>query len=115
MRRVWGPFPAWESVPWGQWQLPAVHLNWSASGAEKTWGENHLALCLHGDQAFSKRGNSGVLQCVPDAGERSKNRLWRFSHLVHPFGSAFPGSCQTRTFGMAFCRCFSGSQNLGCI
>lgn len=45
----------------------------------------------------------------------TKNRLWRFSHLVHrhPIGSAFPGSCQTRNFGMSFCRYFSRRSEFG--
>lgn len=80
-------------------------------GGKKTY----LALCLHGDQAFSKRVNFNVLQCILDAGERNKNRQWRFSHLErrHPIGSAFPGSCQTRNFGMSFGRYFSRRAEFG--
>lgn len=121
MGRVWGSLPMGSCVLWGERQLPAVHFNWCASGSEKTWGAgggNQLALCLHGDQAFSKRVNFGILRCVPGAGERNRNRLWRFSHLVHrhPFGSAFPGSCQTTNFGMPFsagCRYLSRRLEFG--
>lgn len=119
--RKWGEcgchFPPWESVFPGQSDssqqctFNGVLLELRRHGGE----ENHLALCLHGDQAFSKRVNFGILQCIPDAGERSKNRLWSFSQLVHwhPVDSAFPGSCQTRNFGMSFCRYFLRRSEFG--
>lgn len=119
--RTWGgcegPFPPWKSVFSGesdssqQCTLTGVLLEVKKHGEN----QNHLALCLHGDQAFSKRVSFGVLQCIPHAGERNKNRMWRFSHLVHwhPVGSAFPGSCQTRNLGMSFCRYFSRRSEFG--
>lgn len=104
-----GPFPPWESVFSGesdssqQCTLTGVLLEVRKHGGKKSptfvssWGSS-----------LFKRMNFRSLQCIPHAGERSKNRLWRFSHLVHwhPVGSAFPGSCQTRNFGMSFCRYF---------
>lgn len=82
-------------------------------GEKKT----QLALCLHGDQAFSKRVNAGVLQRIPDAGERNRNRREVFprseltSHCL-----CFPGSCQTRNMQMSFsggCRYLSRKPEFG--
>lgn len=118
VERVWGsPSTMGSFVLWGELQLSAVHFNfwkWKTLGG----GKNHLALCLHGDPAFSKRANFGILQRFPDARERNRNSLWRFSHLVHwnPVGSAFPGSCQTGNFGMSFsagCRYLSRRSEFG--
>lgn len=79
--------------------------------------ENQLALCLHGDQAFSKKVNAGVLQRIPDAAERNRNRLEVF--LTGESTSRclrFPGSCQTRNIQMSVsggCRYLSRRSEFG--
>lgn len=109
---------------WGEGQLAAVQFNQRAAGSgaasEKARaGEkiNQLALYLCGDQAFSRRVNAGVLQCIRDAGERSGNRLEVF--LMSESTSrclCFPGSCQTRNIQMSFsggCRYLSRRSEFG--
>lgn len=63
----------------------AVQLHQRAAGSRvgrvKAWGRgeaNQLAFCLHDNQAFSKGVSAGVLQCLPDAGERIRNQLTGF-------------------------------------
>lgn len=114
----------WRSLPtmgicvlWGEWQLPAVHFNWCASGSEKTWGDkNQLPLCLHGDQAFSKEWILVACNVFLMLAKGAKIGCGGFPTWCIGIPLALPSQAAAKleTLGCLFAGTFKEGQNLGC-